>query len=137
MSDPAAAKVFDALGDPTRRLIVEALRSGPMAVGTLAGRLPVRRPAVSKHLHVLEGAGLVEHERVGTRHLYALAPEGLVAAQRWLVDALDEVLKAFSDHTTRLAARTSTTRPQPKTTAERSDRESSPFRRSGVRSACQ
>ena len=104
MSDPAAAKVFDALGDPTRRLIVEALRSGPMAVGTLAGRLPVRRPAVSKHLHILEGAGLVEHERVGTRHLYALAPEGLVAAQRWLVDAWDEVLEAFSDHTTRLAA---------------------------------
>jgi DNA-binding transcriptional ArsR family regulator len=107
MSDASAAKVFDALGDPTRRMIVEELRSGPLPVGALAGRLPVRRPAVSKHLHVLEGAGLVEHESVGTRNLYALAPEGLVAAQRWLVEAWDEVLNAFSDHTTRLVAQPS------------------------------
>jgi DNA-binding transcriptional ArsR family regulator len=98
MSDPSAAKVFDALGDPTRRRIVEELRSGPLPVGVLARRLPVRRPAVSKHLRVLEGAGVVEHETVGTRNLYVLAPDGLAAAQRWLVEAWDDVLAAFSRH---------------------------------------
>src|SRR6266511_4241855 len=51
--------VLDALGDATRRRIVEQLRRGPVAVGELAARLPVGRPAVSKHLRVLEGAGLV------------------------------------------------------------------------------
>jgi DNA-binding transcriptional ArsR family regulator len=102
MSDPSAAKVFDALGDPTRRRIVEELRSGPLPVGVLAGRLPVRRPAVSKHLRVLEGAGVVEHETVGTRNLYVLAPDGLAAAHRWLVAAWDDVLAAFSRHATAL-----------------------------------
>ena len=89
--------VFDALGDPTRRRIVERLRPGPLAVGELAADLPVGRPAVSKHLKVLEGAGLVEHRSVGTRNLYALAPEGMVVAQQWLVGMWDTALAAFAD----------------------------------------
>ncbi len=85
----AAGLVLDALGDRTRRQIVEHLRRGPTAVGELAAALPVGRPAVSKHLRVLEGAGLVAHHSVGTRNLYVLAPEGFTALQRWVVDTWD------------------------------------------------
>src|SRR5215468_835265 len=91
---------LDALGDPMRRRIVERLRRGPMPVGELADRLPVGRPAVSKHLKVLEGAGLVEHRSVGTRNLYALAPAGFVALQQWLVGVWDTRLAAFAAHVT-------------------------------------
>jgi DNA-binding transcriptional ArsR family regulator len=97
-NQPVADAVFDALGDPMRRRIVETLRDGPMAVGALALRLPVGRPAVSKHLRVLEGAGVVEHHSVGTRNLYALAPEGLAPLQRWLVEMWDTALAAFAAH---------------------------------------
>ena len=89
MSNQSAAasptRVFDALGEPVRRQIIARLRSGPTPVGKLADQLTVGRPAVSKHLRVLEGAGLVRHESRGTRNLYALAPEGMVVAQQWLV----------------------------------------------------
>jgi DNA-binding transcriptional ArsR family regulator len=95
---PAAEAVFDALGDPMRRRIVERLRRGPTPVGELAASLPVGRPAVSKHLKVLEGAGLVEHRSVGTRNLYALAPPGFVALQQWLVGHWDTTLGAFAAH---------------------------------------
>lgn len=98
MSNELAHFALDALGDPTRRLIVEALRHGPVAVGSLAESLPVGRPAVSKHLRVLEEAGLVTHRPVGTRNLYALAPDGLRDVQRWLIDQWDETLDAFAAH---------------------------------------
>src|SRR5690348_9699651 len=91
-----AEAVLDALGDPMRRRIVERLRRGPVAVGELAAGLPVGRPAVSKHLKVLEGAGLVEHRSVGTRNLYALAPPGFTALQQWLVQTWDTTLDAFA-----------------------------------------
>lgn len=96
MSNQSAA-VFDALGEPVRRQIVERLRSGPTPVGKLAEQLSVGRPAVSKHLRVLEGAGLVRHESRGTRNLYALAPEGMVAAQQWLVGIWDTALAEYAD----------------------------------------
>ena len=96
MSDQSSAAIFDALGDPVRRRILELLRDGPTPVGVLASELPVGRPAVSKHLKVLSGAGLIQHESVGTRNLYALAPEGLVAAQRWLVQTWDTALAEFA-----------------------------------------
>jgi DNA-binding transcriptional ArsR family regulator len=89
--------VLDALGDRTRRQIVDLLRQGPIPVGELAARLPVGRPAVSKHLAVLERAGLVRHESAGTRNLYALAPEGFTALQQWLVQMWDRTLAAFAD----------------------------------------
>jgi DNA-binding transcriptional ArsR family regulator len=92
----SADVILDALGDPMRRRIVEALRAGPMPVGALAERLPVGRPAVSKHLRVLQGAGIVSHESVGTRNLYALAPDGLAPLQQWLVGMWDEALHAFA-----------------------------------------
>jgi DNA-binding transcriptional ArsR family regulator len=96
MSNQSAEAVFDALGDRMRRRIVERLRPGPLPVGELAAGLPVGRPAVSKHLKVLEGAGLVEHHSVGTRNLYALAPPGFAALQQWLVGTWDEALAAYA-----------------------------------------
>ncbi len=89
--------VFDALGEPVRRQIIDRLRAGPTAVGRLADQLTVGRPAVSKHLRVLEGAGLVQHEPRGTRNLYALAPEGMVVAQQWLVGMWDTALASYAD----------------------------------------
>jgi DNA-binding transcriptional ArsR family regulator len=89
---------LDALGDPTRRRIVELLATGPRPVGAIAADLPVGRPAVSKHLKVLEGAGLVQHRSRGTRNLYALAPEGLVDLQQWLVTTWDDVLASFAEY---------------------------------------
>src|ERR1700733_704439 len=92
----AAAPVFDALGEPVRRRILELLREGPTPVGRLAQRLPVGRPAVSKHLRVLTNAGLIEHRSVGTRNLYALAPGGQAAAQIWLAQTWDTILAAYA-----------------------------------------
>lgn len=96
MSNQSAAAVFDALGEPVRRRILELLHEGPSPVGQLADRLPVGRPAVSKHLRVLSDAGLIDHRSVGTRNLYSLAPGGLVAAQQWLVGIWDTVLGAYA-----------------------------------------
>jgi DNA-binding transcriptional ArsR family regulator len=72
-------------------------------VGRLADRLPVGRPAVSRHLRVLGEAELVVHRSVGTRNLYALAPEGLVPAQQWLVRTWDGVLRACAGEVRRQA----------------------------------
>jgi DNA-binding transcriptional ArsR family regulator len=109
--------VFDALGEPVRRQIIARLRVGPTPVGRLADQLTVGRPAVSKHLRVLEGAGLVHHESRGTRNLYALAPEGMVVAQQWLVGMWDTALAAFADEVEAVAAERDQPpgRPRPRT----------------------
>ena len=96
MSNQTADAVFDALGEPVRRRILELLHDGPTPVGQLAARLPVGRPAVSKHLRVLSNAGLIEHRSAGTRNLYMLAPDGMAAAQQWLVRTWDTVLAAYA-----------------------------------------
>ncbi len=90
MSDQAAV-VFDALGDPSRRRILELLRDGPSPVGALADRLPIGRPAVSKHLKVLSDAGLTEHRSIGTSNVYALRRDGIETARRWLTESWDAV----------------------------------------------
>jgi DNA-binding IclR family transcriptional regulator len=104
MSNQYADQVFDALGEPVRRRILELLRDGPTPVNDLASRLPVGRPAVSKHLRVLGEAGLVEHTSAGTRNLYVLAPGGLAAAQQWLVRTWDGALAAYADEAAALAS---------------------------------
>jgi DNA-binding transcriptional ArsR family regulator len=83
---------FEALGDATRRAIVEGLRDGERTVGDLAADLPVSRPAVSQHLGVLKAAGLVQERPQGTRRYYRLDPIGLVRLQgrldaMWGLDA--------------------------------------------------
>ncbi len=76
-----ATDPFEALGDATRRAIVEGLRDGERTVGDLAADLPVSRPAVSQHLGVLKAAGLVQERPQGTRRYYRLDPIGLVRLQ--------------------------------------------------------
>jgi DNA-binding transcriptional ArsR family regulator len=70
---------LDALGDPTRRSVFELLGSGGRSVGEIAARLPVSRPAVSQHLKVLHGAGLVVVRPEGTRRVYELDPTAVAA----------------------------------------------------------
>lgn len=91
-------RVLDALGDASRRRILELLATGARPVGAMAAELPIGRPAVSKHLRVLEDAGLVRHESRGTRNVYALAPEGPSAARRWLEQTWDSALGAFAEY---------------------------------------
>lgn len=80
MTDP----VLDALGDPTRRAILNLLQGGPRSVQEIADKLPVTRSAVSQHLRVMKEARLVRDQAVGTRRLYSLAPEGLADARAYL-----------------------------------------------------
>jgi DNA-binding transcriptional ArsR family regulator len=89
------ANALAALGDPTRRAVFERLRRGPRPVGELAAGLPVSRPAVSQHLRVLEDAGLVTAERVGTRRLYRIDPTGLSGLRAYLDSFWDGALTAF------------------------------------------
>jgi DNA-binding transcriptional ArsR family regulator len=77
---------WDALGDRTRRAIVECLAERALAVAELAEQLPVSRPAVSQHLKVLKDAGLVTDRAAGTRRIYRLNPSG-VSALRDQLDA--------------------------------------------------
>ncbi|MCC6250651.1 MAG: helix-turn-helix transcriptional regulator [Rubrivivax sp.] len=83
----AAAPLHAALADPTREAIVRLLAARECAVGEIAAELPVSRPAVSKHLRLLESAGLVRFRSEGTRNVYALEPAAL-AALRDDIDAL-------------------------------------------------
>ena len=88
--------ILDALGDPTRRRILEALRAGPLAVSDLARTQTVSRPAVSQHLKTLEEAGLVSVQALGTRRLYAIRREALVELRTYLDGFWSEVLAAYS-----------------------------------------
>jgi DNA-binding transcriptional ArsR family regulator len=77
-------RVFDALGDPTRRLLLERLgTSGPGSASELAGKLPVSRQAVAKHLAQLEEAGLVGRRRRGRSVEFHLIASGLDEVARW------------------------------------------------------
>lgn len=67
---------FDALGNPLRRAILLELRGSPIPVGVLADRFAVSRPAISRHLRVLQDAGLVESNEVGTQNIYSVRLQG-------------------------------------------------------------
>ena len=87
VSDDPTGRVFDALADPNRRYVVEALAQRPTATATeLAAELPVTRQAVSKHLAALGEAGLVESERAGRETRYRLTPGPLGQAMDWMAD---------------------------------------------------
>ena len=79
-------RTFHALADATRRGIVERLSRGPASVSDLAKPFDMSLPAVVQHLAVLDGAGIVSSEKVGRVRTYQLAPDGLVAANAWIVD---------------------------------------------------
>jgi len=76
--------VFHALGDPTRRLIVDRLSHGPASVSELAEPLPISLPAVMQHLHVLQDSGLVRSEKVGRVRTCSVEPAAMRQAERWI-----------------------------------------------------
>jgi DNA-binding transcriptional ArsR family regulator len=96
---------FSALADPTRRAILARLASGEATVMELAKPFEMTQPAISRHLKVLEGAGLIVRRAEGAKRPCRLAPSGLDAVDQWLAmlretlaknyDRLDEVLAAL------------------------------------------
>ena len=84
MSQP---DVFSALGDPTRREVLEQIATRGEATATeLAAAMPITRQAVAKHLNVLAGAGLVAPRRAGRETRYAPTPEPLGDAIAWMTE---------------------------------------------------
>ncbi|HEY2508726.1 MAG TPA: metalloregulator ArsR/SmtB family transcription factor [Streptosporangiaceae bacterium] len=85
--------IFEALGDPVRRLILQWLAAGEQSAGSLVAalqdRMPITQPAVSQHLKVLRDASLVRVRAVGTRRIYDLDQTGIDVAQAWLSDLAD------------------------------------------------
>ena len=75
---------FGALADPTRRRILERLSRGDARVTDLAEPFEISLPAISRHLRVLEGAGLISRSRVGREHVIALAPAPMQSAGDWI-----------------------------------------------------
>jgi len=97
--------VFGALADPTRRAILARLSSGDLTVGELAAPFAMSQPAVSRHLKVLESAGLISRSRRATARLSHIEPEPLKEASDWLAryrrlwegryEQLDELLETL------------------------------------------
>jgi DNA-binding transcriptional ArsR family regulator len=78
--------VFQALSDPTRRLIVERLSRGPASVSELAQPLPMSLPAVVQHLQILAESGLVRSEKVGRVRTCRIEPKGLRTVEEWVCE---------------------------------------------------
>ncbi|CAM5180061.1 ArsR family transcriptional regulator [Bosea thiooxidans] len=97
--------IFRALADPTRRAIFEKLATGAMNASALREGMAISQPAMSQHLSVLRGAGLVREERQGRFVNYEVDPEGLAQIAQWLakyraywparIDALRDLLKGM------------------------------------------
>jgi DNA-binding transcriptional ArsR family regulator len=88
---------LDALGDRTRRAIVQHLADRPHSVRELADQLPVGRPAVSQHLKVLKDACLVAERTSGTRRIYRLNPEGVAALRDQLDTFWNRALDSYAE----------------------------------------
>lgn len=84
------------MADPTRRLVLEALKGKPRTVADIARDLPVSRPAVSQHLKVLQEAGLVNVEAAGTRRFYSLQRDGLDMMRKYLDGFWEDVMASYA-----------------------------------------
>jgi DNA-binding transcriptional ArsR family regulator len=103
----ALDRMFHALADPTRRVMVERLARGPASVSELAEPLTMSLPAVVQHLAVLEASGLVRSEKVGRVRTCRIEPKALRTAEQWItarrtiwerrLDRLGEYLAAHPD----------------------------------------
>jgi len=82
--DAHETKIFQALADPSRRAIFEALARGETAVKELTARFDISQPAISQHLAVLKDAGLVSSRREGRRVYYRVEPQGLQPLIGWI-----------------------------------------------------
>jgi DNA-binding transcriptional ArsR family regulator len=96
-------ETLGALGDPTRRAIFECLVKEPMAVGQLAEKLPVSRPAVSQHLKVLKQVGLVNDQADGTKRVYRVDPAGVMAIRGYLDAMWSQALAGFQQSAQQIA----------------------------------
>lgn len=93
---------FEALGDPNRRAIVRLLADDERSVQELADVMPISRPAVSRHLKLLKGAGLVTARADGTRRVYRLHTQGVDEVQRFFEDLWGDAaarFKLFAENT--------------------------------------
>lgn len=95
MKRGAAIKVFQALGDPYRLAIVERLMKAPRSVQELADKLPISRPAVSRHLRVLKRNRFVVAEPRGAQRIYRLRPESLEELRDYLERLWEEAHRRF------------------------------------------
>ena len=86
-------QTYAALADPTRRALLVALRSGDARITDLAAPLPMTFAGVSRHVGVLESAGLIQREVRGREHWLSIRPEGLAAAEDWISEQ-----RAFWSH---------------------------------------
>lgn len=86
LTDADLSPVLGALADPTRRAIVDRLSAGDATVGDLAAPFEVSLPAISRHLSVLERAGVISRRRQGRERYCRLRMERLDAVERWVVD---------------------------------------------------
>jgi len=86
MQQATIDRVFHALGDPTRRAIVEKLSEGPISVSHLARPLEITLAAVVQHLQILEKSGLIHTEKVGRVRTCRIEPKGLSVAEQWIED---------------------------------------------------
>lgn len=91
----ATGDPFNALGDPNRRAIVELLGAGERSVQEIADVLPISRPAVSRHLRLLKGAGLVVETSRGTRRIYQLHDQGVEAVRAYMERVWGEAAGRF------------------------------------------
>lgn len=88
-------EALDALGDANRRAILEILGERASSVQEIADRLPISRPAVSRHLRLLKQAGLADDVVQGTRHIYHLREEGIEAIREYFAQVWDEAAVRF------------------------------------------
>jgi DNA-binding transcriptional ArsR family regulator len=83
---PNIDRIFHALGDPTRRAMMEKLSQGPMSVSRMAEPFNMTLAAVVQHMQVLEECGLVQTEKVGRVRSCRIEPAGLDAMEQWIRD---------------------------------------------------
>jgi len=88
-------RLFHALGDPTRRAILDRLSIAPASVSQLAGPLAITLTAVKQHLEILEAGGLVHTEKVGRVRTCRIEPAGFDALEQWIATHRTELEKRF------------------------------------------
>ena len=108
-ADPQLDQVFFALSDGTRRTILARLAQGSTTIGELAAPFDISKPAVTKHMKILERAGLIERRIEGPKHQCSLSTSGLRTAEDWIIfhrsfwesrfDALESLLSSRESET--------------------------------------